>query len=134
MRRELSRVVSVVVAVAGLAACGSDTTSGGGGTPGCTLSSAGTVTISSTGVSPKAVCVIPGSTVTFTNADTVSHTLAPDAATGCALLNVGPIAASQSVPVVFPAVLNCAYHDAASPTNTAFQGSVSVATPGTPGY
>lgn len=131
MRRELSCALGVFVV--GIAACGGDATTGGGA-PACTLATAATVTISSTGVSPKAACVIPGSTVTFTNTDAVSHTLAPDAATGCALLNVGPVATSQSVPVTFPAVLNCAYHDAASPSNTAFQGTVSVATPGTPGY
>jgi hypothetical protein len=49
-------------------------------------------------------------------------------------LNVGPIATSQSSPVTFPTVLNCAYHDAGSPSSTAFQGTVSVATAGTPGY
>jgi plastocyanin len=130
MRREMNWVLGAVVV--GLAACGSDTAGTGGST--CTLGTAATVTISSAGVSPKMACVIPASTVTFTNTDTVPHTLAPDAATGCALLNVGPIAAGQSAPVTFPAVLTCTYHDVASPSNTAFHGTVSVATPGTPGY
>ena len=133
MRRAMTAVVGAAI-VAGLAGCGSDTSSGGGGSGACSLGTSATVTIASTGVSPKAVCVVPGSVVTFTNTDAVAHTLAPDAATGCALLAVGPIAAGASTPVTFPAALFCAYHDAANPSATAFQGSVSVATPGTPGY
>jgi plastocyanin len=122
--------------VLGLAGCGSDssTPSGTGGTSGCTLANSATVTIGSTGLSPKDVCVTPGSIVTFSNADTVAHSLAPDAATGCSLLAIGPIAAGRSTPVTFPVALACTYHDVANASATAFQGSVSVASPGTPGY
>lgn len=133
MRRTMAAVVGAALVV-GLVGCGSDTSGGGGGSGACSLGTSATVTIGATGVSPKAVCVVPGSTVTFANADAVAHTLAPDAATGCALLAVGPIAPGASAPVTFPAALFCAYHDAANPSATAFQGSVSVATPGTPGY
>lgn len=138
MRLVTTSVIGAALAL-GLAACGSDsppaTGTGGGGGNTCTLASSATVTISSTGISPKQVCVTPGSVVTFSNTDPVAaHSLAPDAATGCALLAIGPVASGQSTRVTFPDALLCAYHDVANASVAAFQGSVSVASPGTPGY
>jgi plastocyanin len=119
-----------------LSACGSDTPTPGATTAsGCSLVSAQTVTISSTGVSPKIACLLVGGSVTFSNTDAVAHTIAADNAAACPLLDVGAIAAATTRTVPFPAtLLGCGYHDAASPSNTAFQGSVSVAAAGTPGY
>ncbi len=134
MRLVTTSVIGAAL-VLGLAACGSDTStpSGtGGGTGGCSFANA--VTIASTGITPKDVCVTTGTVVTFRNTDTVAHSLAPDAASGCALLAIGPIAPGASTPVTFSAPLICNYHDVANASVTAFQGSVSVAAPGTPGY
>jgi plastocyanin len=76
-------------------------------------------------VSPLAVCVLPGGTVTFTNSDTVPHDI--QSGTACPELNLGPIPPSQDRAVTFPAVGVCTYRDQNDPANAAFQGTVAVA-------
>jgi hypothetical protein len=119
-----------------LSACGSDTPTTTAGTgSSCNLVSAQTVTIGASGVSPKIACVLVAGSVTFSNGDTVAHTIAADNAVACPLVDVGALAPAATRTVVFPAAISsCGYHDAGSPTNTAFQGSVSVAPAGTAGY
>jgi plastocyanin len=112
------------VAVLGLAACGGSS-GGGGGT--CTPGQAAAFSIASSGISPKAVCVLPGGTVTFTNNDVASHDIEADSAS-CPALNLGVIAAAQSKTATFPAVQTCTFHDATAPTNAAFHGTVAVNT------
>jgi plastocyanin len=121
MRRASSWMAGL--AVVGLAACGG---SDGGGTTGgsCTPTLAGTVSITATGVAPKAVCIRPTGTVTFTNNDTVAHDIEADA--GCTPLNLGAIAPAASKVATFPSAEICAYHDALNATNAAYQGTVAV--------
>jgi hypothetical protein len=130
------RRVGVVGAVAAvvLGACGGSSSSSGGGT--CDPSDLKTMTLTSTGVTPKAQCILPSGTVNFVNNDTVAHDIAGDGA-ACTALNLGAIAPATSKAATFTATLQtCTFHDANAPGNTAFQGSVTVATaPATgPGY
>lgn len=109
------------IAAALLAACGGSSSSGGGG--GCPPTAG--VTIASTGVTPQAVCILVGGTVTFTNSDTVSHDIESGAT--CTQLNLGPIAPGTSkTTVAFPAAASCPFHDQSNPTNAAFMGTVTV--------
>lgn len=115
------------------AGCGggsSSTTSNGTCTPGQTAD----VGIASSGVSPKAVCVVPGGTVTFTNHDTVSHDI--ESSGPCPQLNLGPIAAGQAATATLPTAATCTFEDATRPSDDAFQGLVQVSTATTsgPGY
>jgi hypothetical protein len=121
MRRASSWMAGL--AVVGLAACGG---SDGGGTTGgsCTPTLAGNVSITAAGVAPKALCVLPTGTVTFTNNDTVQHDIEADV--GCTPLNLGVIAPASSKAATFPSAATCAYHDALNATNAAFQGTVAV--------
>jgi plastocyanin len=116
-----------------LVACGQDTSGATGGTR-CTPGATAAVAIAASGVTPKAVCMLPGGTVTFSNSDTVAHDIQSGA--GCPLLNLGPIAAQASATATLPTVATCAYHDENDPTNAAFQGTVAVtnAPVGGPGY
>lgn len=123
----------LVAASLGAAACGGDggtVTTGGG----CTPTGAASITITSTGVAPKAVCVLPGGSVTFANQDSVAHDI--EAGTACPALNLGSIPAGQSRAATLTAAGVCTYSDATSPTNTAFQGTVAVSSAPTtgPGY
>jgi plastocyanin len=121
-----------VVAVA-LGACGGGSSSGGSsGT--CNPSSAASMTLSSSGVTPKAVCVVPGGTVTFRNSDTVQHDIQGDTA-ACAVLNTGGIDPNTSKSVTLQTTQTCGFHDGDS-ANAAFDGTVAVTSaPATgPGY
>jgi len=84
------------------------------------------MTISSSGVSPKAVCVLPSGTVTFTNSDTAPHGVEFDAS-ACPGVSSVTVAAGTSKAVPFPLVATCTFHDSGSPANSAFQGTVAVA-------
>jgi plastocyanin len=129
MKRAGNLLVTAAVLLAGGCGGGAD---GGGGS--CTPTGSATLTLSASGVTPKAVCVLPGGSVTFVNDDTVAHTIAGDGA--CAALDVGPIASMGSEAATFPTEQVCQFHESAQPTNTAFQGTVAVTTaPATgPGY
>jgi len=90
-----------------------------------------TVTISSTGVSPKSMDVPLGARVTFVNNDTKAHYMHSDPhpdATDCPAFNqVGLLAATQrreSGNLV--EARTCGYHDHDDPTNAAFRGQVVV--------
>jgi plastocyanin len=125
-----------VIAATVLAACGggSSSTQGNGS---CTPGQSAAVTIAAAGVSPKAVCVLPGGTVTFNNQDTVAHGLeeSPQVA-GCTGLNLGAIAAGQAATAQFPTAATCTYHDTSVPNDDKFKGTVAVTSgPATgPGY
>ena len=116
-----------------LGACGGSDNGGGGGT--CTPGPTTAVTITSAGVTPKAVCVRPTGTVTFTNNDTANHDIRHSGTT-CTELDLGVIAPSGSATATLPTAAICQYHDALSPANAAFQGIVAVTTGqvGGPGY
>jgi hypothetical protein len=122
-----------------LGACGGSDNTGGGAT--CTPGQTTTVTITATGISPKAVCVRPSTAPTngivrFTNNSGAARTIAHSGTT-CPELDVGPIAngaTMDSQPLTTETV--CQFHDAGAPTDTAFQGTVAVTTGtvGGPGY
>jgi plastocyanin len=74
------------------------------------------------------VCLFPGGTLTFTNSDTAPHTIQFD---GSCPGPTGPIAPSSTTqPVTFPNAQTCTFHDAANPSNMAFQGTVAVTATG----
>lgn len=133
MRASSGLAVGVLAVVLG--GCGSAYESGSDG-GGCTPGMTAGISITSAGVSPKAVCVLLGGSVTFTNQDAVAHDVQSDAT--CPELAVGSIPAAQSRTATMPAAARtCAFHDAGNPSNAAFQGTVSVMAgppPGGPGY
>lgn len=80
----MRRLVLVVVALASSAACGGGSSGygGGGGGAACTAANAtATTSVSLSGMSfvPSCIKVSLGATVTFQNADGVSHTVTTDA-------------------------------------------------------
>ena len=125
----------MIATAALLDACGGSSDGGGGGGV-CTPGTTAAVSITAAGVSPKAVCVLPVTgAVTFTNNDTVAHTI-QDSGTTCPQLNLGPIAAGggTATTAAFPTVAVCQYRDQAAPTDAKFQGIVGVTTGPQPGY
>lgn len=115
---------SVLLAVlAGTMACGGSDDGGGNGT--CNPSGSTSVRISSTGVSPKATCVLPNGTVSFFNDDAgAAHVI--ESAGDCPAMNVGSIApnANRSVRVADEGA--CEFRDAAARDNPEFRGTVFV--------
>lgn len=130
MRSAISFVPAAMVAAA--LACGGGS-SGGGSGGSCTPGPSASVAITSSGVSPKAVCVLPSGSVTFTNNDTVAHDIQ---GSGCTELNLGSIAPAGTKSATFSTTETCTFHDAGSPSNAAFQGTVAVtsAPASGPGY
>lgn len=114
-----------------LGACGGSSSGGSSGTSTCTPGSTASFSITSTGVTPKAVCVLPGGMVTFKNNDTAQHDI--ESGTTCTQLNLGVIAAGSSATATMPTAEICQFHDQLNPTNTAFQGTVAVTTAPAPG-
>ena len=123
----------LLAAAALLAACGGGT-SDGGGSGNCTPGQAALVTVAAGGFTPRAVCVVPGGSVTFANGDTVAHDI--ESGTTCPALNLGPIAAGQSMTATLPTAATCPFFDAAHSNDPAFQGTVAVSSAPTtgPGY
>ncbi len=114
-----------LVAAAVLSACGGG--SSGMGSGGCTPGTSAAVGIGSAGFNPVAVCILPSGTVKFTNNDSVAHDIeASTNASACTSLNLGSIAAGQSVSPSFGTAAVCTFHDAAHASDTAFQGTVAV--------
>ncbi|MBI4263359.1 MAG: hypothetical protein HY657_03200 [Acidobacteria bacterium] len=103
-----------------------DPGSGGGGS-----SSGTTITITSSGVSPRALTVPVGSRVTFVNNDSRVHDMNSDPHpehTDCPEINaVGFLTPGQSRQT---SNLNtrrtCAYHDHNQETNTSLQGTITI--------
>jgi plastocyanin len=92
------------------------------------------MTIGSGGFSPRAVCVLPGGSVTIANGDTVAHDI--ESGLTCTELNLGPIEAGKSKTASFSTAQTCTFFDAAHSTDAAFQGTVAVSSGMTtgPGY
>ncbi len=122
-----------LLAAALFAGCGggSGSMSGGGS---CTPGQSASISITSTGVTPQAVCVLPNGTVTFMNNDTSAHDI--ESTGTCTQLNLGSIAAGQSDTALFPTTATCTFGDATHAGNAAFQGTVAVSSAPTtgPGY
>lgn len=125
-----------LIAAALAAGCGGGSSSNQGNGS-CTPGPSAGVSITSTGFSPTAVCVLPTGTITFTNHDTVAHDVeASSTVAACAGVNLGSIAAGQAATAMFPTAATCPFHEAAHAMDAAFQGTVYVTTaPATgPGY
>src|SRR5687767_9696154 len=107
-------------------ACGG----GGNDNPAAPDGPTATVTITSSGVSPKTQTVARGTRIVFQNNDVRSREMTsnphPDH-TDCPALNVGNIAAGQSrTSQALNTVRTCGFHDHNDPENINVQGSVTV--------
>ena len=120
--------LSIGVALA-VAACTSSSTapssSGGDVTP----VAGTTITITSSGVSPKNLLVSPGTQVTFVNNDSRAHTMNSDphpehgdcpAVNNVGFLNPGQSRQTGNLNVVRA----CGYHDHDLPSSTSLQGTI----------
>lgn len=99
--------------------------------PSQVIASDPSVTISASGVAPQTLHVDSPVTIRFTNNDSVAHTIepAPELNFGnCPeFKELGTLAPGQAGSATFKTtVVICAFHDAANPTNRAFQGLVVV--------
>ena len=132
MRRVLDIRSAMIIGALCLPACGG---SGGGGStmspsPG-TGPVGATVTITSSGVSPKAVTVNVGEVVTFVNTDTRSHDMASDphpVHTDCPPINaVATLAPGQSRNTGnLTTARTCGYHDHNDSSNVSLQGTITI--------
>ena len=102
---------------------------GGGGNPG---TSGATITISNAGVvSPSAVTINPGESVTFINNDTRSHEIASNphpAHTDCPAINaLGVLQAGQTrLTNALTTSRTCSFHDHNDDTNRNLQGTITI--------
>ncbi len=121
----LAACLALGASAVALEACGGGGGGGGGGT--CTPSQSASMTLSASGVSPKAVCVLPtNGTVAFTNNDTVQHSIEFETScSGVTGVSVDPSGGTKSV--AFTIVQTCTFHDKDSSSNAAFQGTIAVA-------
>jgi plastocyanin len=125
----------VVVALAGMIACGDG--DGGGGSPitpsgGGPGPSGATITIGANGaISPAQVSITTGQSVTFVNNDTRSHDMASDPHPShgdCPSMNaVGQTAAGQTkLTNAFTGTGTCGFHDHGEPNNAALRGTITI--------
>ena len=122
------RTALFVAAAGALAACGSDSPSSPSGASDGTI--AATLTITSTGISPKAVTVPLGSRVTIVNNDTRSHNMNSDPHpehSDCPALNVGTLTAGQSrTSQNLTTGRACGVHDHDDPNNSLWRATITV--------
>jgi len=101
-------------------------------TPGATST---TITLSSTGVSPKASSVSVGSTIKFLNDDSVPHQLASNPnpqQTDCPELNSPMLAPGDAfMATIASRNATCGFNDILNPTDSNFQGTITVTIPPT---
>jgi hypothetical protein len=121
-------VSGAVISLLCLAACGSTSPSGTTST---------TITLSSTGVSPKASSVFGGSSVAILNDDNVPHQLASNPnpqQTDCPELNSPMLAPGDAfMPTIANRDGTCGFNDILNPTDSNFQGTITVTiAPSTP--
>jgi plastocyanin len=133
MIRTTSLAAATFAAALFAAGCGgSDSTgpssggnSGGGGSTNTT-----TITLTSSGASPRDITVAIGSRVTFVNNDSQPHDMDSNPHpehTDCPALNIGFIAAGQQgVSQNLNAARTCGFHDHNQPSNTNFQGTIRI--------
>ena len=110
------------------AGCGSDSPSSPSGGSDGTI--AATLTITSTGISPRTVTVPVGSRVTIVNNDTQQHNMNSDPHpehTNCPALNLGVLTPGQSrTSQNLTSARVCGMHDHDQPTNTLWQPTITV--------
>ena len=131
------RRTSIVVAASallGLAACGGSSPGspsgggGGGGTTNPLPGEAATITILSTGTTPKVVTVPVGSRVNFANQSGLNIEVSSDPHpihTDCPPLNIGALRNGQTGQTgVLNIARTCQYHDHGRPEDARWQGSI----------
>ena len=106
--------------------CGGGSSSG---TSGPSAAPAATITITTSGVSPKSVTVPTGSQVQFVNSDRVAHDVSSNPHpehTDCPEINaVGFLSPNQSRQTGnLNTARTCGFHDHDAPNNAALQGSI----------
>ena len=116
------------------AGCGGSSTGpssgGGGNTGGGGTTNTTTITLTSSGASPRDITVSVGSRVTFINNDSQPHDMNSNPHpehTDCPALNVGFIAAGQQgITQNLNTARVCGFHDHNQPSNTNFQGTIRI--------
>ena len=126
---------AAVLIMAAAAACGGGSDGGGsssgGGTPTSPSPSGTTITITSSGVSPRTLTVAVGSRVTFVNNDSRAHDMSsnphPDHTYCPAINDVGFLQPGQSRQTGnLNAPRTCGYHDHNRDTDTSLQGTITI--------
>ena len=118
----LARCAGLALAVA---ACTSSTA------PSSTPVAGTTITITSSGVSPKAITASPGTQVTFVNNDSRAHTMNsdphPEHGDCPAINNVGFLTSGQSKQTGnLNIARTCGYHDHELFANSSLQGTITI--------
>ena len=121
------RLIAATAMASLAAACGSD----GNGMPPSPPPAGSTITITSSGVSPKNLVVSPGTQVTFVNNDSRNHEMTSDPHpehTECPAINtvdlVVPGMSKQTSNL--NVVRTCGYHDHQNPENALLRGTITV--------
>jgi len=132
MTKTTSCAAAVFAAACLAAGCGGSSTgpsSSGGNTGGGTTNTT-TITLTSSGASPRDITVAVGSRVTFINNDSQPHDMDSNPHpehTDCPALNVGFIAAgAQGITLNLTTARTCGFHDHNQPSNTNFQGVIRI--------
>ncbi len=139
MRLFGSGILAMTLAVTA-AACGGDDSSGpsgpsgggGGGGGGGTTDppvATTTITITSTGASPRSITVAPGTRVTFVNNDTRPHDMQSDPHpdhTDCPGINEFIQPGQSSMTDNLNTVRTCGFHDHNDPTNQGLLGTIRI--------
>ncbi len=129
--RGLSKItpILVVVALAAFTASCSNS-SPTEPTTGGTTNSAGSITITASGVTPKTLTVGFGGKVTIMNNDSAPHEFSSNphpVHTDCPEINAPVLTTGQSFTATMAGrVETCGFHDHLNPTNGAFQGTILV--------
>jgi plastocyanin len=123
----LRRLIGATALAFLAAACGSNDN----GMPPSPPPAGSTITITSSGVSPKSLVVSPGTQVTFVNNDSRNHLMNsdqhPDHLDCPAINDVGALAPGQSKQTGnLNVVRTCGYHDHDMFANTALQGTITI--------
>ena len=126
-----NRILGYLAAAVFLSSCGSPSSPGsttGSGT-GSSSNAAITITISSSGVSPKQLTVSPGTRVLFTNSDSRTREMNSDPHpehTDCIEINnIGFISPGQTKETGnLNTVKTCGYHDHGNPDDARFKGQI----------
>lgn len=139
MRMKLfgSGVLAIALAVAAGACGGSDNGSGpsgpsGGGGGGGTTDppvATSTITITSSGASPRSITVSPGTRVTFVNNDSRQHDMQSDphpAHTDCPEINEFLQPGQTSTTDNLNTARTCGFHDHNDPTNQGLLGTIRI--------
>jgi plastocyanin len=122
--------ISILIAALAMtaAACGSDSPSSPSGGNDGTI--AATLTITSSGISPKTATIPVGSRVTIVNSDSRTHNMNSDPHpehTQCPALNVGVLSAGQSrTSQNLTTARTCGMHDHDDPDNSLWKATITV--------